>query len=234
VRRATILSIAIHLCVIGTLLIRFPQRSRQTVKFTSIPVNLLRVNSPRPIGSHRSGEATARSRLDTKPAVKKPPKASPQQKTKQNPPSAANARPVPKKKLKPQEKATPPDSTAAHEKPILREEIVLAGGVQGALEMTVDGPMSAYTYYLMTVRDKVASRWEPPSGIMGKEVSTIINFRIDRSGKVTASYVEEPSGTGVFDAASLRAVAQSSPLPPLPEEYVGDWLGIHLRFVYNE
>jgi TonB family protein len=69
---------------------------------------------------------------------------------------------------------------------------------------------------------------------VGREVATIINFRIDRRGNVTASYVEEPSGDLAFDTASLRAVIESGPFPPLPQEYVGDWLGIHLRFVYNE
>jgi TonB family protein len=68
----------------------------------------------------------------------------------------------------------------------------------------------------------------------GKEVAAMVNFRIDRKGKVTSSYVEEPSGTGVFDQAGLRAIALADPLPPLPQDYMGDWLGIHLRFVYKE
>jgi TonB family protein len=228
VRLATIVSIAFHLCLIGALLIRFPKRDHGPVKFTSIPVNLVRVHTPRSIGSHRAGDATIRSRLEAE--AKKPKPVPPPPKA--TPTNVANARPVPSKKLKPHDRSAPQDTTAAA-KPILHEDVALGGGVQGALDMTVDGPISAYTYYLMTVRDKVASKWDP-SGATGKEVSTIINFRIDRVGKVTASYVEEPSGNAAFDTASLRAVVESSPFPPLPQEYVGDWLGIHLRFVYNE
>lgn len=235
VRLAGLTAIAIHLIVIGALMIRFPARKSQPVKFTSIPVNLLRVKSPSPSGGRPGGDATLRANRPPKPEPKPPPKPAPQkQKAKPQPPAVANARPVPKKKVKEDGRIQRADSTAKAAKPILREEFALAGGVQGALEMAVDGPISAYTYYLMTVRDKVASKWDPPSGVTGREVSTIISFRIDRSGRVTTSYVEEPSGAGAFDAASLRAVIESSPLPPLPQEYVGEWLGIHLRFVYND
>ena len=104
------------------------------------------------------------------------------------------------------------------------------------MEIGVDGPISAYSYYLLVVRDKIARYWSPPSGVVsgGKDISSIVKFRIDRRGRITASYVEEPSGIGVFDQAGLRAVAQADPLPPLPQDYEGDWLGIHLRFVYKD
>jgi outer membrane biosynthesis protein TonB len=32
------------------------------------------------------------------------------------------------------------------------------------------------------------------------------------------------------DRAALRAVVSSSPLPPLPTEYGGSQLGVHLKF----
>ena len=79
-----------------------------------------------------------------------------------------------------------------------------------------------------------AREWNDDLETPRRDVAAMVNFRIDRMGKVTASYVEEPSGTGVFDQAALRAIAQSDPLPPLPQDYMGDWLGVHLRFVYNE
>jgi TonB family protein len=114
--------------------------------------------------------------------------------------------------------------------------VVLPGGGEGEVVIGVNGPISAYSYYLGVVRDKIARYWIPPAGLIaeGREVASIVNFRIDRRGKITGSYVEEPSGTSVFDQAGLRAVAQADPLPPLPQDYEGDWLGIHLRFVYRD
>jgi len=84
----------------------------------------------------------------------------------------------------------------------LRSTVPLAGGGEGELVIGVDGPISAYTYYLQVVRDKIARYWIPPAGLVadGHEVASIVNFRIDRRGKITGSYVEEPSGTSVFDS----------------------------------
>jgi len=237
-RFAAVISLAVHACLVGALLIRIPRPPRQAVRFNSIPVNLVRLSSPSSIAGGRAGGGGGiRTRIPPpKPDTKPKAQAQPQVKGKPKQATVKNALPIPNRKLKEgrAQDVAARDSTKAG--PILHEDLALAGGAKGSLDMTVDGPISAYAYYLMTVRDKVASNWEPPAGIVtaGKEVAAVINFRIDRSGKVTASYIEEPSGTGGFDAASLRAVILSSPLPPLPQEYAGDWLGIHLRFVYNE
>jgi TonB family protein len=243
IRRAVLISLGIHFFVILACWIPAPRHSRPPVRFNSIPVSLVRIAGPSSIAGRARGEGIIRSRLTPK-APEKPAKGvqtiaskgASKTKSKPRPPAPKNAMPIPNPKMDSgsAEEAAVRDSVKAA--PILRQEIQLGGGAQGALEMSVDGPISAYAYYLMTVRDKVASNWEPPQGISaaGRETAAIINFRIDRSGKVAASYVEEPSGIGSFDAASLRAVIESSPLPPLPQDYLGDWLGIHLRFVYNE
>jgi hypothetical protein len=41
---------------------------------------------------------------------------------------------------------------------------------------------------------------------------------------------EIASGSGLYDRAALRAVLESSPLPPLPFGYNGTYLGVHLKF----
>jgi TonB family protein len=57
-----------------------------------------------------------------------------------------------------------------------------------------------------------------------------VYFAIDRDGTIRDAKIETPSGDGTFDRAALRAVLESSPLPPLPFGYAGTYLGVHLTF----
>ena len=51
------------------------------------------------------------------------------------------------------------------------------------------------------------------------------------NGDVVDVTIELSSGVAAFDQSALRAVLSSSP-PPLPLEYTGNQLGIHLQFQY--
>ena len=58
-----------------------------------------------------------------------------------------------------------------------------------------------------------------------------IYFTVLRNGHIIDAAVESPSGIAAFDQSALRAVMSSKP-PPLPLEYTGNQLGIHLQFQY--
>ena len=57
-----------------------------------------------------------------------------------------------------------------------------------------------------------------------------MKFVIDRDGALRDAAIESESGNGTFDRAALRAVMESSPLPPLPFGYAGTSLNVHLTF----
>jgi len=57
-----------------------------------------------------------------------------------------------------------------------------------------------------------------------------VYFAIDRDGSIRDARVESASGNGLYDRAALRAILESSPLPPLPFGYNGTYLGVHLKF----
>lgn len=232
-RRAVSYSVILH--VVGCLIfvIGTPWKRRPAPLMEEIPIYLVSFSPP------PSRVLTARPpAADRKPA--KPDPEPPEQTPKPKPPAEKrNVRPVPVQETADQEPdPTPasPSAAAADTTSGLRGTIAVPGGGEGEMVIGADGPISAYTYYLQVVRDKIARFWVPPAGLIsnGHEVASIVNFRIDRRGRITGSYVEEPSGTSVFDQAGLRAVAQADPLPPLPQDYEGDWLGIHLRFVYRD
>ena len=62
------------------------------------------------------------------------------------------------------------------------------------------------------------------------QVGDVIHFRIEKDGTISDAAVERSSGLPFVDRAALRAVLSSSPLPPLPVEYAGSQLGVHLKF----
>jgi Gram-negative bacterial tonB protein. len=61
-------------------------------------------------------------------------------------------------------------------------------------------------------------------------ISPMIRFRIERDGTIGDPQLERSSGLPFVDRAALRAVMASSPLPPLPQEFTGKYLGVHLIF----
>ena len=82
------------------------------------------------------------------------------------------------------------------------------------------------------MRNKVAARWDPPQGMEVRPFAyrAVLYFRVHRDGKVTSASVEETSGFAFFDQAAMRALLRASPLPPLPEGYANQYLGVHFAF----
>jgi protein TonB len=246
-RRAAGISILAHLVLCVFLIIGLPWNTRPPRAPIELRSHLVNLSSPRS-GSLSVKPPSARApkppvekkderKVEPKPPKKEPPKPQPKQTT-----TDKKAAPVPVKKPTTETnrpapvRAEPHQPAAGDTMRTLARDVAMPGGAEGSVAIGVEGPISQYAYYLQAVRDKIATHWSPPAGLVsgGKQVASMVNFRIDRRGKISASYVEEPSGHGVFDKAGLRAVALAEPLPPLPQDYPGEWLGIHLRFVYRE
>jgi len=91
-----------------------------------------------------------------------------------------------------------------------------------------------YIYYLNIIRNKISSNWVPPRthGSKTDIVKTRVHFVIQSGGQVTRVAVEEGSGVPFFDQSALRAVYSSDPLPPLPDEFTEEQLGVHFTFEF--
>lgn len=98
----------------------------------------------------------------------------------------------------------------------------------------VDDANFEFTYYLISLRNKIGQNWSAPAGMVtsGKPVRAVIYFRVQRNGAVADAKIEEGSGFAFFDQSALRAVLISDPLPPLPLGYGGGNLGVHFAFEY--
>lgn len=99
-----------------------------------------------------------------------------------------------------------------------------AGGVSGS--GTGNFP---YTWYIHSLRKKLDSNWNI-SLVSGRRIFTQAVFTIAKDGAVKDPDIEESSGNEVFDRAALRAIENSHPFPPLPEDFPEPELRVHVRF----
>lgn len=102
----------------------------------------------------------------------------------------------------------------------------VAPGTSGVAGL--EGGDFPYTMYLTNMNRLIGNHWFRPQ-ITG-DLTTKIAFTINRDGTITDASIEQASGNGTADRAALRAVLESSPLPPLPFGYNGTYLRVHLIF----
>jgi len=98
--------------------------------------------------------------------------------------------------------------------------------------VSVDNPDFQFTYYLVIIQSKIASNWNPPfsGGKTDRRPKTLLHFRILRNGQVRDVRVETSSGASLLDQSAVRAISMSNPLPPLPQRFLDDSLGVHFSF----
>jgi TonB family protein len=89
-----------------------------------------------------------------------------------------------------------------------------------------------YAYYVQQMLARIHQRWQR-TAVRGTAV-VIIRFTIARDGRILDAEVETSSGVTILDRSSLRAVMLADPMPPLPNSYPRDQVGVHLRFTYTD
>lgn len=95
-----------------------------------------------------------------------------------------------------------------------------------SLPIATEGEPFEFPWYLERLVQKVGRNWKPAA----RELKATVYFRIARTGRLTEVTVFEKSGNFLFDQAAVRAVRASDPMPPLPQEYTGDYLGVYFDF----
>jgi TonB family protein len=95
--------------------------------------------------------------------------------------------------------------------------------------ISAEFPNFPYPWYITQVRMSLWNRW---SSRMPKEgsLSSVVVFRIQRSGEISGLNVERSSGNKLFDFAAMSSVERSTPFPPLPDEYGEQELVMHVEF----
>jgi TonB family protein len=135
-----------------------------------------------------------------------------------------------KKKQEPSKAPLHGDETKITKKDQQAAEYGLGDGISSA---QVDAYNFGSPYYLSLVFGKIRDAWENPVQSSATLMTTIY-FRILRDGNIVEAKVEKTSGIDLFDQSAIRAIIGSAPFPPLPGEFTGEYLGIHLEFEYVE
>jgi TonB family protein len=138
------------------------------------------------------------------------------------------------KNKKPARQRTPEELEKANKKPgesKLREGLpqgIAFGSEFG--DVSLEGGKFETPTYLNILFAKIKGRWDNPyQGI--EKITCVIYFTIERGGNIADATIEKSSGIAAFDQSALRAALSASP-PPLPIEYSGNQLGIHLEFQF--
>lgn len=110
----------------------------------------------------------------------------------------------------------------------------IGGGGGGGEPFGISG--FPFTYYLQFLSDKISASWftslvDP--GVAG-QLQTQVYFKIYRNGQASDLKIEVSSGVPAFDLSAMRAIQTAAPFAPLPAEYEGQYLGIHLVFEHSQ
>ena len=148
------------------------------------------------------------------------------------------AMPLPKKtKEKPPKPVPVPSSRVSPASASPAVELPSAGGVpngEAAGTSNFGASVSAFdsdfpfAYYVEQLQSLIGANWLKPNVPDG--TACVVTFQVQRSGQVTDVRVETPSGLPYYDRAATRSLYAANPLPPLPPEFKGERLGVHLRF----
>jgi protein TonB len=232
----TIISILAHVSFLVFLTLVSHPRPMAFVP-THIPISIV---SPAALGRPATASVqTAPVPASPAPAVAAPPKARPVIE-KVNPEIAPSqkAMPLPKKtKEKPPKSVPVPSGRVSPASAAPAVELPSAGGVpngESAGTSNFGASVSAFdsdfpfAYYVEQLQSLIGANWLKPNVPDG--TACVIVFQVQRSGQVTDVRVETPSGLPYYDRAASRSLYAANPLPPLPPEFKGERLGVHLRF----
>jgi TonB family protein len=87
-----------------------------------------------------------------------------------------------------------------------------------------------YSYYLNAMLTRISDNWLNPYAGEARVLTATVMFVIERDGTVKDVKLEKKSGDAAYDASCERALLVLDRLPPLPPEFTGPRLKLHLEF----
>jgi TonB family protein len=137
----------------------------------------------------------------------------------ETPSKASVVQPKPRATKKPEPKPKP--------RPEKKESVVKKRGIGARIE---GADALGYAYYLNIILARIADNWYNPYAGQSVEYRSTVYFIIEQDGTVREVKVEKGSGNGAYDASCERALLVTEKLPPLPPEFTGARLKLHLEF----
>jgi TonB family protein len=88
-----------------------------------------------------------------------------------------------------------------------------------------------YSYYLNILLSKIGQNWNNPYKNKDIILKNVVYFEVDENGSISNIRIENDSGDEIYNESTIRAVALTKKLPPLPQEFSDDYLKVHLEFL---
>ena len=92
-----------------------------------------------------------------------------------------------------------------------------------------------FGWYVTAIRNRVSNNWLKGTVDPGVRSAprVYVTFQILRNGQVVNAQLTATSGVSSLDRSALRAVYDSSPMPPLPGEYGGSSVNVEFWFDFR-
>lgn len=134
----------------------------------------------------------------------------------------------PKKETTPSRKEQKPEAPS---KQVSESKVVDQSGT-GSSKLTVDIKDFPFSYYLNLLQYRVQENWQPPfqTAEPDEKIIAVVRFRVLRQGRIVDVVLEQSSNRYLYDQAAQRAVYLAAPLPPLPDEFSGEYLTVYIEF----
>ncbi len=139
------------------------------------------------------------------------------------PDKASVVEPKPKTQPKPRPAEPRPESKP---NPDMVRKRGLGARIEGAQAL-------GYSYYLNIILSRIADNWYNPYAGQARTFLATVYFVIERDGTVEDVKIEKGSGDAAYDLSCSRALLVIERLPPLPSEFTGEQLKLHLEFEYK-
>jgi len=149
-------------------------------------------------------------------------------------PEAAESKGTTLLEAKPKSQAKPKAAVKAEPKPA-GKTATGSGGKFGRPGLGLGGKIEGaealgYSYYLNAMLTRISDNWLNPYAGGPKVLTATVAFAIERDGTVRDVKIEKKSGDAAYDASCERALLVLDRLPPLPPEFTGPQLKLHLEF----
>jgi TonB family protein len=111
-----------------------------------------------------------------------------------------------------------------------------AGRPQSSLQLKSDPMGVDFRPYMIQVLAAVRRNWfavYPEAAKTGMRGQVILQFRIDKAGKVVKVGFNSETSSRPLNEAAVAAISASNPMPPLPAAFKGDSVVLQMTFLYN-
>lgn len=92
-----------------------------------------------------------------------------------------------------------------------------------------------FGWYVTAIRNRISNNWLQSTVDPGVHSAprVYVSFQILRNGQVVNAQLTSSSGVASLDRSAIRAVYDSSPMPPLPGEYGGSSVNVEFWFDFR-